>query len=58
VLLLKVIFHPCDEVIFESALDHLVEEVTREELVNVGTRKVACEWLKNSLGVFLGHEMR
>lgn len=48
-LLLEVIFHPRNKMIFEGTLDHLMKKVTREYFVNVGTRKVARERLTNGL---------
>ena len=45
-LLLEVVLYPRNEVIFKGTLDHLVEEVTRKQFMNVSAREVACEWLK------------
>ena len=42
----QVIFNPSDEVIFERALDELVEEVAQEELVYVRLRKSCSERLQ------------
>ena len=43
--LFKIIFYPCNEVVFKGSLDHLMEEIAREQLMNVGAREVAREWL-------------
>ena len=45
VLLLKILFHPHNQVIFESTLDELVQEVQGQQLVDVGTWEIRCEWL-------------
>ena len=44
-LLLKILFHPHNQVIFESTLDELVQEVRGQQLVDVGTWEIRCEWL-------------
>ena len=43
----QVIFNPSDEVIFERALDELVEDVRRNELVDIRSREVVCKGLYN-----------
>lgn len=45
----KVLFDPCYEVIFESAFYNLMEEVGRDELVDVSSRKVLHERLTDKL---------
>lgn len=45
VVLLDVGFHPRYEVVLKSALDNLVQDVWREKLVDVCTRKVLSERL-------------
>jgi len=42
----EILDHPCNEVVFESPFDNLVEEIGGEHLVDVRTRKVIGEWLK------------
>ena len=39
--------NPSDEVIFERALDELVEDVRRNELVDIRSREVVCKGLYN-----------
>ena len=41
----QVIFNPSDEVIFERALDELVEDITGDQFIDVGTREVICKRL-------------
>ena len=41
----QVIFNPSDEVIFERALDELVEDIWCKDLMDICTRKVISEWL-------------
>ena len=41
----QVIFNPSDEVIFERALDELVEEIRRNDFMNVCTGKMSGERL-------------
>ena len=42
---LKVLARPINKVVFEYSLDKLVKEIRRDQLVNVCTREVLCEWL-------------
>lgn len=44
----EVLLHPSDKVVFEPTLDDLVEDVERDYLVDVGTRKVIREGLPNA----------
>ena len=41
----EVLAYPCYQMVFEAALDDLMEEVRREQLVYIGTRKVIRERL-------------
>jgi hypothetical protein len=44
-LMLKVLAHPLDEVVFEYTFDELVEEVRSYQFVDVRTREMLSEWL-------------
>lgn len=50
-LLNEIFVDPCYDMVFESALDHLVEEIWREELMDVGARKIVSERLENCTSV-------
>jgi len=39
------LFNPSYEVILKGALDDLMKEVGRKELVDIGTREVTGKWL-------------
>jgi hypothetical protein len=45
VLFRKILVNPHDNVIFECAFDHLMEQIRRQELMDVSSRKVVCKWL-------------
>jgi hypothetical protein len=55
VLRKDVVFDPFDQVILECAFDNLVEEVWRDEFMNVGPRKAVCEWLPRCNQKYFGH---
>ena len=42
---MNVFFNPSDEMIFESSLDNLMQEIGRNQFMNVGPRKMIGEWL-------------
>ena len=42
---LEILTNPGDKVILECAFDYLMEQVTREELVDICTREIGCERL-------------
>jgi hypothetical protein len=41
----QVIADPRYKVVLERPLDHLVEEIRGEHLVNISTREIVCGWL-------------
>jgi hypothetical protein len=41
----QIFIHPHHNVVLERSFDHLMEEIRRQELVNVGTWETVCEWL-------------
>lgn len=43
----EILTNPCNQMIFECSLDHLVEDVARKELMDIGTREIICKWLVN-----------
>jgi hypothetical protein len=45
-LLLKVLFDPCHQVVFKSSLDDLMQDVWCEKLMYIGVGEVVCKWLK------------
>lgn len=45
----QVILDPGNEVIFECALDHLMEKIGRNEFMNVCSRKIVGEWLSKKM---------
>lgn len=40
-----ILFNPRHNVVFERALDHLMEDIGGDQFVNVCTRKLSCEGL-------------
>lgn len=42
----EVSFHPVDQVVFECSFDELMEDVWRDQLVNIRTGEVFGEWLE------------
>ena len=43
----NIFLHPCNDMVLERALDELVEDVGREELMYVGTWKIVREGLNS-----------
>jgi hypothetical protein len=41
----KVLVNPCDEVVFKYPLDQLMEDIRRNELMNVGSWELVGKWL-------------
>lgn len=50
--LINVLLHPRDDVVFEGALDELVQKVGSEELMDVGTGEVRSKGLQDCFLVF------
>ncbi len=47
----KVLYDPCNEVIFESALDHLVQEIPWDKFIYVDTREITSKGLWTNASV-------
>ena len=45
IFLLQVLFNPCNEVVFECSLDELMEDVRRDELMDISSWEVVREGL-------------
>lgn len=49
VLKVQIIVHPRDQMVFEGPLDDLVQEITRDQLVDVSARKMRRKGLGKGL---------
>ena len=47
ICLLQIFFNPGNEVVFERSLDELMEDVRRDQLMDISSREVVCEGLFN-----------
>lgn len=41
----EILFNPRYQMVFERSLDDLMEEITQQQLVDVGSREIICERL-------------
>lgn len=51
---LNVLDYPLDEVVLERSLDELMQEIRRQEFMDVCPREVVCEWLPEHVRLSLG----